>query len=51
MEYTSKGDAISEKMPYGGISSAILNQLFVHVCDSIYGSNCTKSNESVFCRC
>ena len=44
-------DVICEKVPYSGTKSVILDQLFSHVRDTIYGLYCTGSDKSVFCRC
>ena len=41
-------DVLSEKGPYCKTNSVILNQLFVHFCDSIFDWNCTWSNNNVF---
>jgi len=40
-----------QKGAYGGTNSVILVQLFSHVCDSMYGINCTFRDKNIRCRC
>ena len=44
-------DVISEKGPHCGRNSVFLEQLFLHVCDSIFYQNYTGSEKNVFFRC
>ena len=44
-------DVICEKGPYCGRNSVFLDQLFLHVCDSIFYQNCAGSEKNVSFRC
>ena len=44
-------DVISEKGPYCGTNSIILDQLFLHFCDSIFYKDSAGGEKYVFVRC